>query len=92
MANFLTDQNSTAQGKPLRILRLPEVLKKVGFRSKSSIYALERDHEKTGFPLRVALCESKRASGWYEHEIDQYLASLPRLKSNEFKHSEVGHE
>jgi prophage regulatory protein len=54
--------------KPLRVLRLPEVIAKTGL-GRDSIYRLSHGG---GFPKRVKL--SERASGWLEHEVDQYLA------------------
>jgi prophage regulatory protein len=59
--------NSLDQYRPLRVLRLPDVEKRVGL-ARSRIYALEAEGR---FPKRVKL--SERASGWVEHEIDEYL-------------------
>lgn len=50
------------------ILRLPEVKARTGL-SRSSIYL----HMSQGqFPLQVKL--SARCVGWFEHEIEAYLA------------------
>ena len=59
--------NNFDQYRPLRVLRLPEVKQRVGL-ATSRIYALEAEGR---FPKRVKL--SERASGWVEHEIDDYL-------------------
>jgi prophage regulatory protein len=52
-----------------RILRLPEVLAKTGL-GRDSIYRLGRVGS---FPARVKITE--RASGWFEDEIDGWLAA-----------------
>ncbi len=55
------------------ILRLPAVKLKTQL-SRSTIYRLEAEGK---FPRRVRLAEN--STGWYEHEIDEYLANLPRV-------------
>jgi prophage regulatory protein len=60
--------------KGLRILRRRDIRERVRH-SDSKIDKLEREGK---FPARVRL--SDRAVGWYEHEVDEYLASLPRGK------------
>ncbi len=57
------------------VLRLPAVLAKTGL-SRSTVYRLESTTG-SGFPRRVRLGE--HSTGWYEHEIDEYLANLPRV-------------
>jgi prophage regulatory protein len=55
--------------KAIRILRLPEVIERVGLR-RASIYA----HMDQGrFPKQVSL--GSRAVGWLEHEIEAWLAA-----------------
>ena len=54
------------------ILRLPAVMLKTQL-SRSTIYRLEALGK---FPSRVRLGEN--SSAWYESEIDEYLANLPR--------------
>lgn len=56
------------------ILRLPAVKLKTQL-SRSSIYRLEALGQ---FPKRVRLCPGGTATGWYENEIDEWLASRPR--------------
>jgi prophage regulatory protein len=51
-----------------RILRLPAVIEKSGL-GRDSIYRLAREGR---FPKPIKL--SKRASGWLEHEVDEFLA------------------
>lgn len=62
-----------------RILRMPEVLRLTGLKSKSSVYELEKNRAETGFPQRVSLCGGKRASGWHEQEIVEWIRSRPRI-------------
>lgn len=57
------------------ILKLPAVKQKTQL-SRSSIYRLEAQGQ---FPKRVRLCPGGSATGWYEHEIDEWLASWPRV-------------
>lgn len=59
--------------KPTRILRLPEVITRVGLK-RASIYL----HMAAGsFPKQIPL--GPRAVGWLESEIDSWLAS--RIKT-----------
>lgn len=51
-----------------RILRRPEVEARTGFK-RSHIYSLMKTDQ---FPKAVRL--GKRAVGWYEAEIDQWIA------------------
>jgi len=62
----MTDKND------LRILRIWEVQTRTGY-SKTTIYRLETEGK---FPKRVKLGEN--STGWFEHEVAEYLASLPR--------------
>ena len=55
------------------VIRLALVQKKTSL-SRSTIYRLEA-HGK--FPARVRLGEN--STGWYEHEIEEWLASRPRV-------------
>jgi prophage regulatory protein len=54
--------------KSRRILRLPAVIAKSGL-GRDSVYRLAKAGK---FPKPVKL--SERASGWFEDEIDAYLA------------------
>lgn len=59
--------------QPKTIIRLPAVKLKTQL-SRSTIYRLEAEGK---FPRRVRLGEN--STGWYEHEINEYLANLPRV-------------
>jgi prophage regulatory protein len=61
---------STTTRSPL-ILRLKSVKTKTGL-SRSSIYAFQKSND---FPTSVQL--GARAVGWFEHEVDAWLASRP---------------
>ena len=66
--------NALAQEqKPIAMLSLNEVMKKVGLGS-STIY---RKMDADAFPIPVKLGANVR---WYEHEIDEYLLNLPRTR------------
>jgi prophage regulatory protein len=60
--------------KGVRILRRPDIRQRTSY-CDSKIDKLEREGK---FPARIRL--SERAVGWYEHEVDAYLASLPRAQ------------
>lgn len=57
---------------PRRILRLPEVLAITGL-SPATIWRRERDGT---FPRRVRVSPGR--VGWFAHEVEAYLAGLPR--------------
>lgn len=59
-----------------RILRLPDVKARTGL-SRSSIYAYIKDGK---FPHHIALGE--RSVGWYESEVDAWVASRQRVNRN----------
>ncbi len=60
--------------KVKKILRFPEVEEKIGL-SRSTVWRLE----KTGkFPQRVRI--GLRGIGWYESEIDDFLANRERVQ------------
>lgn len=66
------DQNTrdvATAGSP-RVLRMPEVCKKVGL-GPDAVYKGVREK---WFPAPFPLTPSGRAMGWYEHEVDAYLA------------------
>ena len=66
-ANYQTDGSPTQP--PIKILRLPEVLARVGL-CRASIY----DHMTRGsFPKQITI--GSRAVGWVEHEVDAWFAS-----------------
>jgi prophage regulatory protein len=54
--------------KSRRVLRLPQVIAKVGM-GRDSVY---RGGHEGWFPKPVKL--SERASGWFEDELDDFLA------------------
>ena len=56
----------------MRVLRLDEVVARVGL-SKSTLW---RYIDEGDFPSPIKL--GPRASGWIEHEIDEWIASRPR--------------
>ena len=56
------------------ILRLPAVQTKVQL-SRSSIYRLEAEGQ---FPKRVQL-GTGHSVGWYLHEVEEWLATRPRV-------------
>lgn len=58
-----------------KVIRLPAVQTKVNA-SRSTIHRWELDPS-SGFPKRVRLGEN--SVGWYEHEIDEWLANRPRV-------------
>ena len=58
-----------------KVIRLTSVQAKVNA-SRSTIYRWESD-TKSGFPQRVQL--GTNSVGWYEDEIDAWLASRPRV-------------
>jgi prophage regulatory protein len=67
---------------PSRILRLPEVMRRVGL-SKTTIY----DRIKKGeFPAQAKLLDGSATAGWFEDEIEAYLAARritkPKLPSS----------
>lgn len=62
--------------QPKAVIRLPAVKRKTDF-SRSTIYRLEAQGN---FPARVRLGEN--SVGWYEDEIDAWLANRPRVNSN----------
>ncbi|MBO6512184.1 MAG: AlpA family phage regulatory protein, partial [Roseibium sp.] len=60
--------------EPLTMLKLSEVIERVGL-SSATIY---RHMDSGKFPLSVEMGGSVR---WYEHEIQEYLANRPRKKN-----------
>jgi len=60
--------DSSATGKAVQILRLPQVCKVTGL-GRSMIYQLESTRR---FPCRVRI--SARAVGWVESEVQSWLA------------------
>jgi len=55
------------------VLRRKQVCKRAGL-SESQIDNLVRDNK---FPLPVQLGE--RSIGWFEHEVDEWIANRPRV-------------
>lgn len=64
----------TAPASNYRILRLPETIAKVGL-GREAIYCGARQG---WFPKPVKL--TPRASGWLEHELDQFIAGRAALR------------
>jgi prophage regulatory protein len=78
----MVKNTSSENNKSIRMLRWPEVQKKVGF-SKSHAYALQA---KGLFPMPIKLIEGGRANGYIEAEIDAYIEkriSISRGDCNE---------
>lgn len=68
-ARLLTVAPPAACGQPISIMRLPDVMKRVGLK-RATIYL----HIAAGtFPKQISL--GPRAVGWVEHEIDTWLAA-----------------
>jgi prophage regulatory protein len=63
--------------KPVKILRLPAVIARVGL-SRSSIYSMM---DRGKFPTSVSL-GGQRAVGWIETHIDDWLAGLTEKPSS----------
>ncbi len=59
--------------KTLRMLRLPDVMDKVGLKT-SQIYDMMAEGT---FPRSRLI--TGRAVGWFEHEIDEWLLSRPLM-------------
>lgn len=59
-----------------RLLRLPEVMLRVGL-SKSTIYSLMGRGE---FPAQVLL--GRRAVGWWESQIEEWKAARPLARQS----------
>jgi prophage regulatory protein len=57
--------------KTLKMLRLPEVMDKVGLKT-SQIYAMMAEGT---FPSARQI--TGRAVGWFEHEVDEWLLARP---------------
>lgn len=69
----MSNHETSTDHSDVRLLSRQELQAKLGGRSYSSIC---RDEKAGRLPLRVRLGE--RGFGWYSHEIDAYLLSLPR--------------
>ncbi len=61
--------------KTLKMLRLPEVMDKVGLKT-SQIYAMMAEGT---FPRSRLI--TGRAVGWFEHEIDEWLLARPVMSA-----------
>jgi prophage regulatory protein len=68
---MLIDCDSLDQPKHARIIRLPEMIQRVGF-GKTKIYDLIK---KGQFPGQAKMLIGSRTAGWYEDEIDVYVES-----------------
>ncbi|WNK47374.1 AlpA family phage regulatory protein [Pantoea agglomerans] len=58
----------------IRLIKVPEVLKRCAM-SRATLYRLL---ERGEFPVQVRI--SQRSVGFYEHEINQWLAERIRVK------------
>jgi prophage regulatory protein len=70
--NLATEENLSKV--PTRILRLPEVMHRVGLKRASIYHAIA----KSSFPKQVAL--NQRSVGWIEQEIEDWLTA--RIKNS----------
>jgi prophage regulatory protein len=70
-ATFTAEKEERAPA-PIRILRLPEVINRVGLKRASIYDAIARG----SFPKQIVL--SNRAVGWVEQEIEAWLAARIR--------------
>ena len=70
--------------KSARIIRLPELVEKVGY-ARSTIYALIK---KGRFPPPFKLTPGGRANGWMESTIDDFL--IERAKTSTQKKNNAG--
>ena len=66
-ATICPDVNDTSPNAPTRILRLPEVMRRVGLK-RASIYSAIAEGS---FPKQIVL--NARAVGWIEQEIEDWL-------------------
>jgi predicted DNA-binding transcriptional regulator AlpA len=57
----------------VKILRLPEVLDRTGYKSQSTLWRLEAAGK---FPARIQV--GPNSVGWDEEEVDAWLKSRPR--------------
>lgn len=60
---------TTETAKPLRILRLRPLLEKTGYTKSTQ----QREERAGRFPKRIKI--GPNASGWLEHEVDDWIAS-----------------
>ena len=63
---------SAANQPPVRLIRWPELQLKIGGRSLTAVTRAEKAGQ---FPKRV---RQGNQISWIEHEVDEYLLSLPR--------------
>ena len=71
----MSDLENSTNHSEIRLLSWRELQAKLGGRSYSSIC---RDEKAGRLPQRVRLGE--RGFGWYSHEVDDALLSLPRVR------------
>lgn len=67
---------ASCSSQPVRILRLPEVITRVGLK-RASIYLRVADGT---FPKQIAI--GPRAVGWLESEIDAWIAMRIQSRKN----------
>jgi prophage regulatory protein len=58
----------TARTRPIRLLRLPQVLQQTGL-GKTKIYELQKDGV---FPMRIQI--TSHSVGWIEEEVNAWIA------------------
>ena len=62
----------------MRIIRLPEVIKRTGIRSHAQIYSMIKNSE---FPKQIKLTENGRSVGWLEEDINNFIEQ--RVKASQ---------
>ena len=80
---MLLDYDSLDQPKHPRIIRLSELIQRVGY-GKTKIYDLMKKGE---FPQKAKQLHGSRTAGWFEDDIDAYIESRrdnrPQLWKND---------
>ena len=74
----------TEQGSSLRIIRMKELVSKVGY-ARSTIHALIKEGR---FPEPFKLVPNGRANGWLEETIDNWMQERANQTSQVNIHSE----
>jgi len=68
-----------SESKDRQIVRIKTVMKMTGI-SRPQLYQMVKRGE---FPSQIRL--SKRSAGWFKHEIESWMDSLPKVNSPEVK-------
>ena len=74
----------TEHGSSLRIIRMKELVSKVGY-ARSTIHALIKEGR---FPEPFKLVPNGRANGWLEETIDKWMQDRASEKSPETYHGD----